>query len=159
MDIYSDEHISQERSFRYIHIITKNVIGILSRISSLMRRKRYNMEEVSVSFDDQGRAHMIVAIDGRLHDVHHVIEQVRRLYDVIDVYDTTHQREHLFFAIYVTVPSERDFKLFPMQPNRIVELDGVVKGIFTVSLEDVATLMDYILEEKFPYIRRIMGLI
>ncbi len=66
LDIYADERMNLEHSLRFIYIKCKNVVGILNRVASLMRRKRYNMEEVSVFFDQENTAHMLIAIDGRL---------------------------------------------------------------------------------------------
>lgn len=174
IDIYADELMDREHSLRYIHIVAKDVIGILNRIASLMRRKRYNMEEVSVSFDDQGRAHFVVAIDGRLHDVQHVIQQLLKLYDVYEAYDATHHYDRLYNAVYVQVSSEEDFKLFPVQPAKVVTLEnlhdpqsvqdlgntpGGLYGIFIVSMQETPALMQFLHEENYPYRRRVMGLI
>lgn len=159
VDIYSEEAFNADHSLRYLHITARDVIGILNRIASLMRRRRYNMEEVSVSFDNEGKAHIIVAVDGRLHDVNHVIEQVKKLYDVFEVVDATHQHDQLYHMVFVKVDSEERFKSFPVQPDKIVGLDDGLRGLFVVSLEDMPRLMQFIQSEKYPYRRRIMGLI
>lgn len=159
VDIYSDEALGADHSLRYLHIIARNVVGILNRIASLMRRRRYNMEEVSVSFDGQGRAHIVIAIDGRLHDVNHVIQQLRKLYDIYDVYDATHEHGRLYHAVFVQVKDESRFDTFPIAPDKVVEMEDGLHGIFTLPLEEMPTLLRFLDEEKIPYWRRIMGIL
>lgn len=159
VDIYSDEALGADHSLRYLHITARNVVGILNRIASLMRRRRYNMEEVSVSFDDQGKAHIIIAVDGRLHDVNHVIEQLKKLYDIYDVYDATNQHGELYHTVFVRVKSEHQLKLFPMMPDKLIEMDDGLHAIFVISLEEMSPLMQFLQEEKYPYWRRVIGLI
>lgn len=158
-DIYSIDHGDLEHSLRYIHITSRNVVGMLNRVASLMRRNRYNMEEVSVSFDDEKKAHIIVAVDGRLIDVQHAIEQLRKLHDVFEVVDVTGDADRLFMAFYVEVDKEAEFKKFSIEPGRIVELDGKVKGVFIVPLADTASFIRFLREGDYHYRRRIMTLI
>ncbi|HCW32324.1 MAG: hypothetical protein UT55_C0027G0002 [Candidatus Peregrinibacteria bacterium GW2011_GWE2_39_6] len=159
IDIYSEEVLDRVHSLRYILILAKDVIGILNRITSLMRRNRYNMEEVSVSFDQQGKAHILIAIDGRSYDVNHAMAQLRKLYDVYDVKDVTHEHERLFNVIYVEVGSADQFKLFPLPPGRTVKLEQGLCGIFVISLEQTNSLLQFLQEEGYAYRRRLMGLI
>lgn len=159
VDIYSDEALGADHSLRYLHIVARNVVGILNRIASLMRRRRYNMEEVSVSFDSGGRAHIIVAIDGQLHDVNHVIQQLRKLYDIYEVYDATHEHGRLYHTVFVQVQEESRFEGFPMAPDKIVQMDDGFHGIFAIPLEEMAPLLRFLEAEKIPYWRRIVGIL
>jgi len=90
-DIYTtDEKAQKEHSMRYISVTVNNVTGILNRIVSLMRRKRFNIEELKVTFDRKNNtAEIILAMDARAHDINHVIQQIRKLHDVHAVKDTT----------------------------------------------------------------------
>lgn len=83
-DIYTtDEHGQNQHSMRHISIQVSNVTGILNRVLSLMRRKRYNMEKVVVNFDRKNNtAEIILAMDAKTHDINHVIQQIRKLHDV-----------------------------------------------------------------------------
>lgn len=159
LDIYSDEKISLEHSLRFLHVTTKNVVGVLNRVASLMRRKRYNMEEVSVSFDLEGKAHMIIAIDGRLIDVQHAIKLIRKLYDVYAVEDITHKYNRIYNVVHVEVKDEEVFEKFPMYPERMVHQENAVQGIFIVSLEETTDFMRFLLEGSYKYSRQILGLI
>lgn len=159
LDIYSDEKLSLEHSLRFLHVTTKNVVGVLNRVASLMRRKRYNMEEVSVAFDLEGKAHMIIAIDGRLIDVQHAIKLVRKLYDVYAVEDITHKYNRIYNVVHVEVKEEEEFQQFPSYPERIVYQEDCMKGIFILSLEETTDFMRFLLEGKYNYSRQILGLI
>jgi len=94
-DIYTtDEQAEKQHSMRYISITVTNATGILNRILSLMRRKRYNMEEVVVTFDRKNnKAEIVLAMDARAHDINHVIQQIRKLHDVHSVKDITEERK------------------------------------------------------------------
>lgn len=158
-DIYTDERLDQAHSMHYIHIKAENKVGILNRISSLMRRKRYNMEEVSVSFDTQNFAHIIVAIDSRQTDVEHVIKQLHKLHDINLVRDITDKYDKLYNSISVKVDHEKEFQSFPIQPHRIINRNGKIKGIFTLTLAETTDLMHTIIESGYEYRRQIIGLI
>lgn len=160
MDIYANGQKNKQHSLRFIHIKAANVVGILNRIASLMRRRRYNMEEVSVSFDNEGIAHMIIAIDGELFDIEQVVHQVAKLHDVIDVYDATYKKDKLFHAIYVQASKKKIFETFPESPIKIVENDeGGVTGVFTVNVENKDSFIRFLTEHGFLYVRRILSLI
>lgn len=159
-DLYSNGIKHYPHTLRFIHITAKNVIGILNRVASLMRRRRYNMEEVSVSFDDTGLAHIIVAVDGEVLDVEQVMHQIIKLHDVVDAYDATHLTDKLFTAIYVTVKDKKIFETFPEPVLKIVEddKDGFT-GIFSISLGKTAAFIEFLHAHKYPFIRRVMSIL
>lgn len=158
-DIYTNEVLDQTHSIRYIHIKSTNTVGILNRISSLMRRKRFNMDEVSVSFDTDNGAHIVIAIDTRQVDLEHVLKQLQKLHDVTCVDDVTDKFDKLFNSISVTVNSEAEFDSFPLQPHRIIKRNGKIKGVFVATLAETTDLMHIIFEKKYEFRRQIIGLI
>ena len=157
--VYADEKANIEHSLRYIHIISKNIVWILNRIASLMRRKRYNMEEISLSFDNEWKAHFIIAVDWELLDVQQVIHQIDKLYDVYEVYDATHLKDNFFNAFYVTVKKESDFENFPFKPISIVKQDAKIKWVFLLKLGECIWFINYISKNNYLYIKRLVSLI
>ncbi len=157
--VYAQEKESQDHTLRYIHIITKNVIWILNRIASLMRRKNYNMEEVSLSFDNENKAHFIISVDWELLDVQQVIHQINKLYDVYDVYDATHLKESFFNAYYVTVKDEKDFDNFNTKPISVIRQNWNIKWVFLLNLENSIRFNDKVKNKGFYYIKRLVSLI
>ena len=157
--VYADQMESSKHALRYIHIITKNVVWILNRIASLMRRKRYNMEEVSLSFDSENKAHFIIAVDWELLDVQQVIHQINKLYDVYDVYDASHLKENFFNAFYVTVNDEKDFSAFNTKPISVIKQNSDIKWVFLLNLEDSKKFTSKLKNTWYYYITRLVSLI
>lgn len=158
IDIYSEEIQNEEHSIRYILIETRHVVGVLNRITSLLRRKRYNMEEVSVSFNNKGRARIMIAIDGRVHDVQHIMEQLRKLYDIYDVYDATHEYEKIYHVVCVKANSREDFQTYPFPPDRFLDAKKGVKAVFLVRVDQMSALLSAIEQLKHDYARRLVGI-
>ena len=158
-DIYVDnEKKGLDSSLRFVMIEVKNIPGILNRVVSLMRRKRYNLEEVSVSFDQQDHAYMIFAIDGAIHDVNQIVEQIRKLYDVYNAYDITHKYDTLYHLTDVEINNEADLKLCPIKADKIITKEDKTYALFITNLQDSTKLLKFLNEEKFKYVRRVFGL-
>lgn len=156
-DVYGTPAVALEHSLRYIYIKVRNVVGILNRIASLMRRKRYNIEDMSVAFDDEKFSHLIFAIDGRLVDVQNAVEQIRKLHDVVEARDMTGDTNHLLKVFYV---KSENFDNFPIPPVQVVKTGEETRGIFMVPLgEDTAQLVHYLDSNNYSYRRRLVGLI
>ncbi len=158
-DIYTDDDRRQiEHSMRYISIKVNNVTGILNRVMSLMRRKRYNMEEVSVTFDRKTkRADIILALDARVNDVSHVIQQIRKLYDVYEVKDITEVVGKVIHILDVKT-SEEQLAKFPRKPEKTVDRKGHHVAIFLVPLIELAEFAKFLKEGDYEYGERVMGL-
>lgn len=159
-DIYSNEKRKIEHSMRYISIRVNNVTGILNRIMSLMRRKRYNMEEVSVTFDRKSKqADIILALDARVNDVNHVTQQIRKLYDVYSVADITEEAGKIFHILDVKLKSADSLKKFPRKPEKTVERRKQLFGLFIVPLPELAKFTAFLKKGAYEYGERVMGLI
>jgi len=160
-DIYAgDEERNIERSMRYISIRVNNVTGILNRRMSLMRRKRYNMEEVSVTFDRKlNQADIILALDARVNDVNHVIQQIRKLYDVHSVSDITEEAGRVFHVFDVFLKGHDALEQFPQKPEKVVRRKDGEWVIFMIPLKDLAEFTSFLKSGGYPYGERIIGLI
>lgn len=158
-DIYTPENLARDHSLRFIHITARNVVGILNRIASLMRRKRYNMEEVSVAFDEQDFAHITIAVDGRLIDVQQLMEQILKLHDVINVCDATDQKDKLYNAIYVRASSLEDLKDLPYSAARVFEEKGGIGAVFIVPFHESSQCIELIKAKKLSFVRRVLSIL
>ena len=159
-DIYSSEKQESAHSMRYISIRVNNVTGILNRIMSLMRRKRYNMEEVSVTFDrKQKQADVVLALDARTSDVNHVIQQIRKLHDVYAVTDITEEKNKVLHVFDVKLQNEDILKKFPRKPEKTVERKTGLFAIFMVPLRELPTFSAFLKKGKHEYGERVIGLI
>jgi acetolactate synthase regulatory subunit len=158
-DVYPNESIQRESALCYISIVAPNIIGILNRISSLMRRKRYNMEEVSVAFDQDNMAHFLIAIDSNEHDIEQVMNQLDKLHDVVSVENVSDRTDKLFYAIYVDSTEKHVFNAFPFPPVDVVKLEEGFKGVFMVNLEKIGIFSQYLRASNLSYVKRILSLV
>lgn len=150
--------IDFQTGMKYIQIVCKNNTGILNRVSSLMRRRNFNMEEVSVSFDSEWRAHMLIAIVAVDSDVKQIISQLEKLHDVYEAYNAESEMENIYFAFYV-YGKEQDLEIGRFSPVNIVKKNGGYTKVFMVDsfdLEEFKTLID---GTEYYYKERIMNLI
>lgn len=160
-DIYTEgERGKSELTMRYISIRVNNVTGILNRVMSLMRRKRYNMEEVSVTFDrKRNQADIILALDARVNDVNHIIQQIRKLYDVHAVTDITEEAGKVFHVFDVKLPDSVSPETFPQKPEKTITRNGGQVGVFIVSLTGLAEFTAFLKKAGYEYGERVIGLI
>lgn len=117
------------------------------------------MEEVSLAFDNNGKAHFIIAVDWAILDVKQVINQIKKLYDVYDVYDATHLQHQFFNAFYVTTETESQFKSFPYKEISIIQEMWKCKGVFLLKLSETEKFVNFLDKEGFDYIKRLVSLI
>jgi acetolactate synthase small subunit len=99
--LYPESKIHNEKSRRYIFIKVNNVAGIINRISTLFRRRKYFMIEFSVDLKKDSTADIVVIIDGELFDINQIVNQVSKMYDVIECFDVTEKRELLYYNFCV----------------------------------------------------------
>lgn len=160
-DIYTGgDGAKIEHSTRYISIRVNNVTGILNRVMSLMRRKRYNMEEVSVTFDRKAnQADIILALDARVNDVHHVIQQIRKLYDVHSVDDITGEAGKVFHIFDVKLTDEESLSQIPREAEKVIQRKTGRHGIFVVPLSELPAFNAFLKKEGYEYGERVIGLI
>ncbi len=64
--------------------------GVLNRVSSLFRRRNFNIESLTVGHTDQpGISRMTIVVDGARTDAEQVIKQLYKLIEVTKVSDVT----------------------------------------------------------------------
>ncbi len=70
--------------------LTENKPGVLNRVSSLFRRRGFNIESIAVGHSEQpGLSRMVIVVDGAVTAVEQVRKQLDTLIDVIKVTDIT----------------------------------------------------------------------
>lgn len=81
--------------------------GVLNRVSSLFRRRGFNIESIAVGHSEQpGLSRMTIVVDGAVTAVEQVRKQLDTLIDVIKVTDITEEgivsRELALIKVYAT---------------------------------------------------------
>ena len=159
-DIYAIEGTNGEQSsLRFIHITVRNVLGILNRIVTLLRRKRYFIEDVSVTFDEKKLAHIVLVIDAKIVNVEQVMRQVHKIHDVVDVSDMTVKEGKLYEAIYVYVDTEEDLKKLPEEPMRTIRENGSHVGVYMLKLTEAPQFIQKLEKSKHRYLKRLIAMV
>ncbi len=111
--------------------LVENKPGVLNRVSSLFRRRNFNIESLAVGRTEKpevSRMTVVVGCPRGEMDAHNIEANLYKLVNVIDVQDVTHQ------------PSvTRDLALIKVRvgPERRAEVNGLAE-IFRARIVDVA---------------------
>lgn len=87
--------------------LVENKMGVLNRISSLFRRRQFNIESLNVgTTEDPGLSRMTIVVDASKTNVEQVIKQLYKIIHVLKVSDVTKDetvlRETLLLKIHAT---------------------------------------------------------
>lgn len=146
-------------NLKYIQISAKNVIGIVNRISNLMRKRRYNMEEVSVSFNKDGFANILVAIDTDNLDLEQVISQLNKLQDVYCVNEISFDKREIYNVFYVYAKDKTTLAELDEVPVKIVFKKNFWVGFYILDLEESADFEKHLQAKDLNYMRKVMDLV
>ena len=111
-----------------IAALVENKPGVLARVSSLFRRRGFNIESLSVGVtENEEISRMTIVVNGDEKVLEQVVKQLNKLIEVIKVSDVTHGSvERELCLIRINAPAEKR--------GEIVELTN----IFRARIVDVA---------------------
>jgi acetolactate synthase-1/3 small subunit len=111
-----------------IAVLVENRPGVLARVSSLFRRRGFNIESLSVGTTErEDISRMTIVVDGDERTVEQVVKQLNKLIEVIKVSDVSENSVHRELAlIKVNAPPDRR--------GEIIE----IANIFRARIVDVA---------------------
>ena len=111
-----------------IAMLVENRPGVLARVSSLFRRRGFNIESLSVGTTErEDLSRMTIVVDGDEKTVEQVVKQLNKLIEVIKVSDVSENSVHRELAlIKVNAPAEKR--------GEIIE----IANIFRARIVDVA---------------------
>jgi acetolactate synthase regulatory subunit len=155
--IYSTKQDDELKSTRYIFAKVKNVSWIVNRISSLFRRRRYNMDEFSVDFNNDNTANIVIVIDWDLFDIWQIVNQISKIYDVIDVYDATYQKELLYYTFFIDSDTDA-LKWYKNTPEKAIKVRDAYKLLFQINIDEKAKFQEFLIKNKFTYKERLTPL-
>lgn len=143
----------------YINIIANNSVWVINRISSLLRKRNYNIEAFWASFDNEWFGHIVVWI--RLKDWIHisqVIEQINKLFDVKEVTDLWECENRIEFIFNVNCNCRETIKKLSRKPDKIIETDKFNSYIFIVDSVEKESFAKELTNFNLSYVNRIIGL-
>lgn len=158
-DVYTSERQHKEHSERYVHVVVRNVLGIINRITSLMRRKRFFINDISVAFDSADLAHIVISVDAAKTDIEQVMRHLEKLHDVTQVSDVTDRKNQFFHVYYVTATSKAVFDTLPGKSVQMLQQNGHWIGIFTISLDESPAFAEILKKGGYVFRRRILTVV
>lgn len=109
MNIKKDEPIKRHRDMmkHTLVALVEDKPGVLNRVSSLFRRRWFNIESIAVGHSEQpGFSRMTIVVDGATTAVEQVRKQLDTLIDVVKVVDITEEnivaRELALIKVHAT---------------------------------------------------------
>lgn len=142
---------------KYIYIKCLNTSWILNRISSLIRRKKYNMDQVNISFDNEWYANILVEICSENKDEFQMINQIEKLHDVLYAKDVSNQKNDIYIEFYVYTNSLDTF--CDIQPSKILKSWNKIIWIFIIDLLQKDEFSNSLIQKKLKYSSKIISLI
>lgn len=91
--IYSYKDRSRRKKEHTLIAIVQDRPGVLNRVTSLLRRRRFNIKSLVASkTEHKGIYHLIILVDGEKTNVEQVRRQLQKLIPVIKVVDITYEK-------------------------------------------------------------------
>lgn len=153
--LYQDEDKNILTTTRYIFVKVRNVFWIVNRVSSLFRRRRYNMLEFSVDFNSDNTSNFLIVVDWETHDIDQIISQIEKIYDVLEVYDVTENKEMLYYTYFVD--SKRD-DFWTYKPYKKIKIWERYKFLFNLNITEKQSFQDFLVKNNYKFKERITPL-
>lgn len=83
----------------HIQVKVHNEVWVLNRITNLLRRRKYNIEQLDLVFDNNNFTYITFALCWIDQYIEHVIKQIFNLYEVIDV--KIIDNSSIYYSFYV----------------------------------------------------------
>ena len=80
-----DLKIKKDINNIYLKMKVNNDIWVINRITSLIRRRQYSIENFTVYFDNKDNAYLIIQIHNEKCNKIQLINQISKIYDVVDI--------------------------------------------------------------------------
>ena len=91
MSIYTNGHVPTPRQHTVVAIV-EDKPGVLMRVSSLFRRRGFNIESLTVGHsEERGLSRMTLVVDGSSAPIEQVEKQLYKLIDVVKVSDLSNE--------------------------------------------------------------------
>lgn len=110
--------------------IVEDKPGVLMRVSSLFRRRGFNIESLSVGHsEEQGLSRMTIVVDGESAPIEQVEKQLYKLIDVVKVSDLSHEEM-----------VARELALIKVRCNNVNRHELLdIANVFRADVVDIAT--------------------
>ncbi len=118
----------------YFYVTANNTVWVLNRITSLLRRRNYNIWEMDLTFDNNWYATILMWIDTSEIDAEQIASQIVKLYDVKDIEIVTDMRR-IKKVFYVYSKDTNNFNSFSIKPDKIAHIPDNLVWIYILDFE------------------------
>ncbi len=118
----------------YFYVTANNTVWVLNRITSLLRRRNYNIWEMDLTFDKNGFATILMRVDTSEIEAEQIANQVVKLYDVNDVEIVTDMKR-IKKVFYVYSKDEEEIKKLSIKADKIVPIPDNYVWIYILDFE------------------------
>lgn len=122
------------KATKYINLKVNNSIWVLNRVTNLIRKRNYNIDDLNLTFDDENKANILIWFCTKTIDINQIAAQLEKLYDVtfIEIIDDLQRIKRTYF---VYSDSDKEINNLIHKPGEIVEIPGSKVWIFVLDLE------------------------
>ncbi len=127
----------------FFSITANNTMWVLNRITSLLRKRNYNIGELNLTFDNNNMANFLLTIDTENIDSKQIADQILKLYDVksVDIIDDLRRIKKVF---YVYAPEKEKLENLQIKPDKIVEIPHNFVWIYILGYDKWNSFHDYL---------------
>lgn len=128
-EIYSYKKTASHHKKHVIVALMTHKPGVLSRILSLFRKKRFNVDSITAGATEKEGIHKLTfVVDSEKNDVSQVIKQVEKMIDIIEVKDITDEKKvtRELGLIKIAIPEgkkEEIFKTIDIFRGKVVSIN------------------------------------
>jgi acetolactate synthase-1/3 small subunit len=99
MQLLNLKMIQTKENLHTLILLMENKLGVLNRVVSLIRNRRFNIESLNVGHSEkEGISRLTVVVDGTNIKTEQIIKQLYKIISVLKVYDIT-ENKHLQYEL------------------------------------------------------------
>ena len=127
----------------FFSITANNTVWVLNRITSLLRKRNYNIWELNLTFDNNNMANFLLTIDTENVDSKQIADQILKLYDVksVEIIDDLRRIKKVF---YVYSSELEKLENLQIKPDKIVEIPHNFVWIYILDYEKWDNFSNYL---------------
>ncbi len=119
---------------KYINLKVNNSVWVLNRITNLIRKRNYNIDDMNLTFDNENKANILIWFNTEKIDINQIVAQLDKLYDVtfIEKIDDLKRIKRTFFVYSKT---KKELQNLWTTPDKIVDIPWSKVWIFIMDFQ------------------------
>lgn len=122
-------------TIKYINMKINNSIWVLNRVTNLIRKRNYNIDDMNLTFDNEWYANLLLWFCTKKIDVNQIVAQLSTLYDVehIEIIDDLNRIKKTYFVYF---DLEENLTALSCKPDKIVNIPWSKVAVFILEFKD-----------------------